>query len=78
MDFCNGRLKAGASFWTKKSGVQISSPRPTYCIIRYFLALIGIGTPLAAIEELTGSLMIGLPLVCAGIFPVNWRRRAVV
>jgi len=29
-------------------------------------------------EELTGSLMIGLPLVYAGIFLVNWRRRAVV
>jgi drug/metabolite transporter (DMT)-like permease len=26
-------------------------------------------------EELTVSLMIGLPLVCAGIFLVNWRRR---
>ena len=28
-------------------------------------------------EELTVSLMIGLPLVSAGIFLVNWRRRAV-
>ena len=29
-------------------------------------------------EELTDSLMIGLPLVSAGIFLVNWRRRAVL
>jgi drug/metabolite transporter (DMT)-like permease len=28
-------------------------------------------------EELTVSIMIGLPLVSAGIFLVNWRRRAV-
>ena len=26
-------------------------------------------------EEFTGSLMVGLPLVCAGIFLVNWKRR---
>ena len=26
-------------------------------------------------EELTGSLMVGLPMVCAGIFLVNWKRR---
>jgi drug/metabolite transporter (DMT)-like permease len=26
-------------------------------------------------EEFTGSLMAGLPLVCAGIFLVNWKRR---
>jgi len=26
-------------------------------------------------EEFTGSLMVGLPMVCAGIFLVNWRRR---
>jgi hypothetical protein len=25
-------------------------------------------------EELTGSLMTGLPTVCVGIFLVNWRR----
>jgi drug/metabolite transporter (DMT)-like permease len=29
-------------------------------------------------EELTVSIMIGLPLVSAGIFLVNWRRRAAV
>ncbi len=29
-------------------------------------------------EELTVSLMIGLPLVSAGIFLVNWRRRAAI
>jgi drug/metabolite transporter (DMT)-like permease len=29
-------------------------------------------------EELTGSLIIGLPLVSAGIFMVNWRRRAAL
>ena len=29
-------------------------------------------------EELTASIMIGLPLVSAGIFLVNWRRRAAV
>ncbi len=29
-------------------------------------------------EELTVSLMIGLPLVSTGIFLVNWRRRAVI
>jgi len=29
-------------------------------------------------EEFTVSLMIGLPLVSAGIFLVNWRRRAVL
>jgi drug/metabolite transporter (DMT)-like permease len=29
-------------------------------------------------EELTDSLIIGLPLVSAGIFLVNWRRRAVL
>jgi drug/metabolite transporter (DMT)-like permease len=29
-------------------------------------------------EELTVSLMIGLPFVSAGIFLVNWRRRAVL
>jgi drug/metabolite transporter (DMT)-like permease len=26
-------------------------------------------------EEFTGSLMVGLPMVCAGIFLVNWKRR---
>jgi drug/metabolite transporter (DMT)-like permease len=25
-------------------------------------------------EEFTSSLMVGLPLVCLGIFIVNWRR----
>ncbi len=29
-------------------------------------------------EELTVSLMVGLPLVSTGIFLVNWRRRAVI
>jgi drug/metabolite transporter (DMT)-like permease len=29
-------------------------------------------------EELTVSIMIGLPLVSAGIFLVNWRRRAMI
>jgi drug/metabolite transporter (DMT)-like permease len=28
-------------------------------------------------EEFTGSLMMGLPMVCAGIFLVNWKRRPV-
>jgi len=29
-------------------------------------------------DELTGSLMIGLPLVSAGILLVNWRKRTVL
>jgi drug/metabolite transporter (DMT)-like permease len=28
-------------------------------------------------EELTGSLMTGLPMVCVGIFLVNWKKRNV-
>ncbi len=28
-------------------------------------------------EEFTGSLMMGLPLVCAGIFLVNWKSKNI-
>ena len=28
-------------------------------------------------EELTGSLLMGLPMVCAGIFLVNWKRKNI-
>jgi drug/metabolite transporter (DMT)-like permease len=27
-------------------------------------------------EEFTNSLMVGLPLVCAGIFLVNWKKKS--
>jgi drug/metabolite transporter (DMT)-like permease len=54
----------------------------TYSVSRlsaftFFTPIFGVlfGTLLLG-EEFTPSLMVGLPLVCLGIFFVNWRRRA--